>query len=132
MQRGGIYALDSLRGIYVLAIDETAAGREMLQGVLRHCGAYVRTAASATDALQIMRQMLPDVIVVDLDVEADDFSLARRVRGLKPDAGGMARLIAIGPTQREVAARAKGYDGFVRRPFDPWELCRLVSSLTSL
>ncbi len=132
MQRGGIYALDSLRGVYVLAVDGTAEGREVLNGVLRHCGSYVRTAPTALAALELMRQMLPDVLVVDLDIEDDEFSLLRRVRALKPDAGGMVRAVGIGLPGREAAARAKGYDGFVRRPIDPWELCRLVSSLTSL
>ena len=129
MERSGIHAVDSLRGVYVLVVDADADGRTLLATILRYCGAYVKEASSTREAFDLMAQMLPDVLVVDLATDTDDFWLIRQVRALKPDAGGMVRAIALGPRAREEMARSRGFDGYLAKPFDPWELCRLASSL---
>lgn len=132
MARHGLHAVDSLRGIYVLVADGDEAERAFLRTILRYCGAYVREAASAEEALELMRTMLPDVLVLVLgDAGERGFWMIRQLRGLKPDAGGMVRLIAVGVRAAEERSRALGVDGYLVKPFDPWELCRLVASLTT-
>jgi CheY-like chemotaxis protein len=125
---GGIYAVESLRGRYVLVVDGDREGRLLLQTILRYCGAYVRVVGAAREALALMRQMLPDVLVVDLGCDQDG-AFVGTLRALKPESGGMVRVVALGACGEDEAARCRGFDAVLAKPFDPWELCHLVSSL---
>ena len=87
--------------------------------------------ASAADALGVMRKVKPDVLIVALADDAD-FGFIRRVRGLKPEDGGVLPAIAIAHDVDEGLARSRGYQACLRLPLDPWELCRLVSSLMTV
>jgi CheY-like chemotaxis protein len=130
MAPGGIYEVGSLRGVYVLVVDGDDDGRLFIQTVLRYCGAYVRPAASGREALELMKQLLPDAVVVDLAADGD-FALIRWIRALKPESGGMVRAVALGARAHEEEARSRGFDGFMAKPLNPWDLCRLVSRLTT-
>ena len=122
-------AIDSLRGVSVLIVDADDDRRLLLARVLEYCGAYVQTAATADKAFVIMRQMLPDILIADVDTTGCD--LVRDVRALKPEAGGTVPVIGIGARDREGASRSGGCDAFVPSPFAPWDVCRLVARLTS-
>jgi hypothetical protein len=87
--------------------------------------------ASAAEALGVMRQVKPDVLIMALDDDSD-FGFIRAVRGLKPEDGGVAPALAIAREVDEGLARSRGYQAFLRTPIDPWELCRLVSSLMTV
>lgn len=131
MPCGGFFSLDSLRGVWVLVVDSHPRGRDALGEILSYCGALVTPMASAADALGVMRKVKPDVLIVALADDAD-FGFIRRVRGLKPEDGGVLPAIAIAPDVDEGLARSRGYQACLRLPLDPWELCRLVSSLMTV
>jgi CheY-like chemotaxis protein len=131
MPCGGFFSLDSLRGVWVLVIDSHPRGRDTLGEILSYCGALVTPMASAADALGVMRKVKPDVLIVALADDAD-FVFIRRVRGLKPEDGGVLPAIAIAPDVDEGLARSRGYQACLRLPLDSWELCRLVSSLMTV
>jgi DNA-binding response OmpR family regulator len=129
MEHLGILAVDSLRGVYVLICDGDHHRRLLLARVLEYCGAYVQTAADSDKAFLIMRQMLPDVLIADVD--AIGCELVRDVRALKPEAGGTVPVIGIGARDREDASRSGGCDAFLPSPFVAWDVCGLVSRLTA-
>src|SRR5205085_6978444 len=54
-----------LKGIRVLVVEDEADAREMLNLMLRQYGAEVRVAASAQEALQVLKQWQPNVLVSD-------------------------------------------------------------------
>ena len=129
MDNAGVLAIDSLRGVYVLIVDADRQRRTLLARVLEYCGAYVHTAGAADTALMSLRQMLPDVLIADVD--AVGCELVRDVRGLKPEAGGVVPVIGIGPGDREDVSRAGGCDAFLPAPFAPWDVCGLVAKLVA-
>ena len=131
MPCGGYFSVDSLRGILVLIVDGNPRGRETLREILAYCGALVTPTASAADAVGVMRQVKPDVLIVALP-EDDDVAFIRKVRSLKPEDGGVVPAIAIARDVDDDLARARGYQASLRTPLDPWELCRLVSSLMTV
>jgi CheY-like chemotaxis protein len=131
MPCGGFFSVDSLRGVWVLIIDTNPRGRETLGEILSYCGALVTSMTSVADALSVMRQIKPDVVVVALPAD-DDFGFIREVRGLKPEDGGVVPAIAIARDLDDDLARSRGYQACLRTPLDPWELCRLVSSLMTV
>ncbi|HEU4368281.1 MAG TPA: hypothetical protein VFV05_08670 [Methylomirabilota bacterium] len=132
MPRGGFFSVDSLRGVWMLVVDRDPDGRRTLVEILSYCGALVTPLASAADALRLMRQVKPDLLLVAL-LAGDDFDFIRRVRALKPEDGGVVPAIAIGAGDAVAdLARARGFQAYVRTPLDPWGLCRLASSLMTV
>jgi CheY-like chemotaxis protein len=135
MTRGGFYSVDSLSGVHVLLVSDEAEGREVFGGVLTYCGALVTPAASAEEALAVMRRMKADVLIVELDIPGHDgYWLIQQVRALKPEDGGTTRAIGLRPPEDDgdgARAREVGYEVCLGLPLDPWVLCRAVSSLAA-
>jgi CheY-like chemotaxis protein len=131
MSCGGFYSVDSLRGVWIVVVDADPRGRGALVDILTYCGALVTPVASGREALDVMRQVKPDVLVITCaeDLAAD---FLPRVRSLKPEEGGVVAAIAIGRSLEGDAARARGFQAHLRTPLDPWELCRTVSNLMSV
>jgi CheY-like chemotaxis protein len=135
MARGGFFAVDALRGVHVLVVDDEADCRELLTAILAYCGALVTAVGSVREALAVMGLIKPDVILADLLMEeGDGFSLIRQVRAFKPDDGGMVPAVAVSALAADAdreRARAAGFDAYIAKPLDPWELCRTISTLLS-
>lgn len=131
MPHGGFFSVDSLRGVWALVVDSNPRGRETLREILAYCGALVTPIASVNDALAVMRQVKPDVLIVAL-ADDDGYGFIRGVRNLKPEDGGVVPAIAIAREADDDLVRLSGYQGCLRTPLDPWELCRLVSSLMTV
>ena len=131
MPCGGYFSVDSLRGVLVLVVDGNPRGRETLREILSYCGALVTPTASVDEAAGVMRQVKPDVLIVALP-DDDDVAFIRDVRSLKPEDGGVVPAIAIARDADDDLARSRGYQASLRTPLDPWELCRLVSSLMTV
>jgi hypothetical protein len=78
-----------LTGINVLIVDDEADTRELLQFILEGCGARVRTANSAADALEAVAEEAFDVLISDIGMpEEDGYSLIAKVRALGKERGG--------------------------------------------
>jgi CheY-like chemotaxis protein len=131
MPGGGFFSLDSLRGVWVVVVDASPNGRRMLVEILSYCGALVTSVATADEAFGVMRRVKPDALVVTLQ-DDEDFEFIRRLRSLKPEDGGVVPAIAIAGGDADELARFRGFQGCLCVPLDPWELCRLVSSLMTV
>ena len=131
MGRSGIYSVDSLSGIYVLVVDGDKERRALICGVLRYCGALVTPVETPQAALGVMDLLKPDVLIVDFSVPTDaPLGFIRSVRALKPEEGGMVPAVAVGDDPDSgTLARSRGFDAYVVKPVDPWELCRVIAGL---
>jgi CheY-like chemotaxis protein len=133
MTRSGYFSVDALRGVWILVIDADPHGRQTLVEILSYCGALVTPLASPAEALNVMRQVKPDVLVVTL-TQSSDFAFIRLVRALKPEEGGVVPAIAVGTADSpsDDTVRSRGFQASLRKPLDPWALCRLVSELVMM
>ena len=122
---------DALDGVFAVIVDGEKERRALLAGILRYCGALVAPAEAPDDALTIMSLLRPDVLVVDVPgVDDSGFAFMRMVRALAADAGGAVKAIAVGEDEEaETRARDEGFDSYLVRPLEPWEICRAVASL---
>lgn len=123
----------SLEGVRVLLLDDEPDTREMLAEMLACCGAEVRTAASAAEALADLRRDPPDVLLSDVGMpDEDGLSFLRRVRALPADQGGRVPAVALTAyataADRTRALRA-GFNLFVSKPVDGQELVVLIANL---
>jgi CheY-like chemotaxis protein len=128
MTRGGFFAVDSLTSVHVLVVDDDDGLRDILVSLLRYCGALVTATATPDEALVAMNQVKPDVLVVTIGAHRDTASLARRIRARKPEDGGHAPIVAVLRAGADEAAR-EGVNAWLTEPLNPWELCRVISTL---
>jgi PAS domain S-box-containing protein len=124
---------EDLAGMNVLFVDDERDSRELAGEFLSGRGAAVRTAGSAEEAMRLIKERAPDVIVSDLGMPKEDgLSLIRRIRKLPPAEGGNAPAIAVtGLASRDDARRALAA-GFQEHLPKPLRLDKLVDALTRL
>ena len=121
----------TLRGVYVLLVDDNPRHRDVLREILQYCGAWVREAVSAQEALSLLRETTPTALVVAVrPPAAPAWMLVRAVRSMRPEQGGKMPIIGVGPDELAVQARAEGFDAYLSEPIEAWNLCRTVSELT--
>jgi len=125
---------DALAGVHVLIIDDDPEARDLIRTVLRYCGALVSVASSAHEGLDTLQRVLPDVIVCDIAMpQQDGYWFVAALRRLPADRGGMLPVIAVtahGATHGPDRTLPAGFQAHIRKPVDPWELCRVVAAMT--
>jgi CheY-like chemotaxis protein len=108
----------------------------MLARLLTDAGAAVRIAASATEALNLLRWIRPDVLVSDLAMpDEDGYSLIRSLRASERDNGRQTPAVALTAyvrAQDRARAVAAGFNMFVEKPVDPDELISVIRSIVEL
>ena len=124
---------DTLAGIHVLVVDDDTEARNLIRTVLEYCGALVTAASSAAEALGVLDRMTPDVMLSDIAMPTHDgYWLIDAVRALPADRGGAIPAVAVtahGEAHGPDRTLGAGFEAHLRKPLDPWELCRVVESL---
>jgi signal transduction histidine kinase/ActR/RegA family two-component response regulator len=124
----------ALRGLRVLVVDDEADTRDMLRAVLEHCDAEVITAGSASEALEAVARLRPDVLISDVGMPEDDgYSLIAKVRALPSERGGQtpaAALTAYVRAEDRVKVLRSGFQLHVPKPVEPAELVAVVAHLS--
>ena len=122
-----------LDGLRVLVVDDDPDAVLLANAILSGAGATVRTSVSVGDALAMLQDWRPDVLISDIEMPGEDgYSLIRKVRALRIEAGGKTPAIAMtayGRPQDRVRSLAAGYSMHVPKPVDPAELVTIVASL---
>lgn len=121
-----------LVGVHVLVVDDNTDARELFKTILEYAGALVSVAATAEQAVRFFDHVVPDVLVSDISMPGHDgYWLIRELRSRDPERGGIVPAVAVtamsehGPRQ----ALAAGFQAHLRKPVDPWELCRVIETL---
>ncbi|MEO7742363.1 MAG: ATP-binding protein [Usitatibacter sp.] len=124
-----------LSGITALVVDDQPDACELVARVLGECGAQVITASSARQALQLLVDRRPDVLVSDIGMpEMDGYELIRRVRALDARGGGRTPAIAMTAFARSedrTRALQSGFQVHLAKPVEPSELIATVASVVA-
>lgn len=122
-----------LDGVSILAVDDDADTRELLQAILARRGAEVRMAASAAEAYRIFEEWHPTVVLADIEMPGEDgYSLVRRLRSRPRTERGdfvAVALTAYARVEDRVRALSAGFQYHLPKPVDPNELTAVVASL---
>lgn len=123
----------ALKGVRVLIVDDEPDSRDLLVAALEQCEAKVFAFASASEALEAVSQLKPDVLVSDIGMPLEDgYSLIRKVRKLSAAQGGQIPAIALTAYARaedRTRAIASGFQIHIPKPVEPAELATMVASL---
>ena len=126
-------ATPALRGLKVLVVDDQPDARDLVREILVQAGAEVVAADSAAQALEILDDARPDVLLSDLEMPgASGYELIRRVRQRSPSEGGRvpaAALTAYARLEDRTRALRSGFQMHVAKPLNPNELVAIVASL---
>ena len=122
-----------LSGVRVLVVEDDDAARELLVKVLHVAGADTCAAASSGEALEMLGNWRPDLVLSDLGMPRDEgYALIRAVRSLPAERGGCvpaAALTVAGEPQARSRAAAAGYDAQLAKPVEPVALLATVARL---
>ena len=119
-------AAKPLSDINILIVEDDNDSREVLQLFLEQSGATVRSADSAYQAINLLREAndrLPDIIVSDLAMpDEDGYSLISRIRKLPAENGGKIpamALSAFASNNDKQKAYDVGFQKYHTKPFEP-------------
>ncbi len=124
-----------LDGLRVLVVDDDPDALNLASAILTDAGAEVRTCLSAPEALAVLQQWRPHVLVSDIEMPGEDgYSLIRKVRALDSEHGGKTPAVALtayGRTQDRMLSLTAGYSMHVPKPVDPGELTTIIASVAA-
>jgi len=125
-------AMPSLEGLRVLVVDDGEETREMVAAILEKRGAAVTALPSVHEALAVLGEQRPDVLLLDLELaDAGGESLIRKIRALPAADGGATPAVALGAFAASDRTRAllAGFQLQIAKPVRPAELVASVASL---
>jgi signal transduction histidine kinase/CheY-like chemotaxis protein len=124
-----------VEGVCVLVVDDEADARESFRLILQDLGATVLVARSAAEALALLDERHPDVMLCDVGMPGEDgYQLIRKVRALEhPRDRDIPAAALTAFTRKEDRAKslASGFQDHVSKPVEPARLVELVASLAA-
>ncbi len=107
--------------VRILIVDDQPEFRAMLTVILQKSGFRVFAAADGEEALRLVSEIAPDLILLDVSMPGmDGIETARRIRQI-PSAP-ILFLSALGGPETVAKGQAAGGNGHLTKPFRPTEL----------
>ena len=111
----------SLAGLCVLVVDDVEDAREALQALLQQLGADVAVARGASEALDMIPGIDPDLVLCDLRMpRMDGFEFIRELqqRTAAADHPPVVAVSALAGDADRQRARETGFKAYLKKPFD--------------
>jgi two-component system CheB/CheR fusion protein len=125
-------ATGALRGKFILIVDDSPETTEMLSKLLQLEGAFVDSARSGVEALEIAGRKRFDLLISDISMpEMDGYQLLSSLRELPEMAAVPAvALTGYGRTADIERAKNEGFAEHLTKPLDIDQLLQVVRKLT--
>ncbi|MCY1059763.1 PAS domain-containing protein [Nannocystis sp. SCPEA4] len=122
-----------LRGLKILIVDDERDARELVAAFLQPTGAVVLTAENSDQALTLVAQQRPDVVVSDIAMPGEDgYDWMRRLRQRPASEGGRTPALALTAYARledRTRALLAGYQKHLGKPCEPFDLVTAIAEL---
>ncbi|MGW1509081.1 response regulator [Streptomyces sp. NPDC002394] len=113
----------------VLVVDDNKVIRQLIRVNLELEGFEVVTAADGAECLDVVHQVCPDVVTLDVVMpRLDGIKTAERLRA-DPRTSHLPVAIISACGEHEVGGAPSGVDAFLAKPFEPSDLVRVVRQL---
>jgi PAS domain S-box-containing protein len=123
----------ALNGLRILYVEDDVDSRQALAAVLMQYDAEVRTVATVHEALGLLTNWRPDLLISDIGLpDEDGYDLIRKVRARQPEDGGAIPAIALtgyaGVSEHALALSA-GYQKYLVKPIKPENLAEIIGTI---
>ena len=118
-----------VEGATVLSVDDSEISRDFIEAHLESSGFPVLHCGSAKEALRLIEERLPDLILLDVVMpEVNGFELCRmlRERCARRPFLPILFLSSVSSFEQRVEGIAAGGDDFIVKPYHPPELIGLI------
>ena len=104
----------------IVLVDDDRVIQKMVGGFLERKGYTVRQASDGIEALQLVRDRVPDLVITDVRMpELNGIELTTRLRGHHRTAGIPILMFSeMGEAQHALAGYAAGADDYLPKPFE--------------
>jgi CheY-like chemotaxis protein/two-component sensor histidine kinase len=130
---GPVPHYSALEGLRVLVVDDELDTRDLIAAVLARGGAEVQTAATSSEALEVLERWVPDVLISDIGMPGEDgYALIKKIRELDAKQPGWIPALALtayASIEDRMRALSAGFQMHMSKPLDPGELVAVVASL---
>jgi two-component system cell cycle sensor histidine kinase/response regulator CckA len=118
----------------VLIVDDERYNRELLEVMLTPEGLLLQTAASGKEALAMVAQQPPDLILLDVMMpDMDGYQVAAHIKGEVATKNiPIIMVTALDDRDARVSGLSTGAEDFLTKPVDRIELCVRVRNLLRL
>jgi PAS domain S-box-containing protein len=126
--------LPDLQGIRVLAVDDDRDSLEVLKRILTARQAEVQTASSVDEAMNLLENFEPDVLLSDIGMPGQGgYDLIRKIRE-RPNGSALpaAALTALARSDDRTRILTAGFQSHIAKPVATAELIATVKSLASM
>ena len=114
----------------ILVVDDLPQNVRLLEAVLSPKGFRVAKASSGEEALDVLSQEHPDLVLLDILMPGmDGYEVCRRIRQDPGTAFLPVIMMTASGEEQKLRAIESGADDFVNKPFDQAELLARVRSL---
>lgn len=117
----------------ILAVDDSAAMRQMVGITLTGAGHQVQQAVDGREALNFAERERFDLVITDVNMPGmDGLTLVRQLRNM-PSYRGVPLLVLTteATTERKLEGKAAGATGWLVKPFNPDRLLATVAKVLS-
>jgi two-component system OmpR family response regulator len=113
----------------VLVVDDEPNIRDLLSASLRFAGHQVATAANGTDAITMITETNPDIVLLDVMLpDISGFGVTKKIRGMGIETP-ILFLTARDDTEDKVTGLTVGGDDYVTKPFSLDEIMARISAI---
>jgi hypothetical protein len=124
--------MPQLEGVHILIVEDEIDNRNVIATALKHCGADVKCAGTASEAFSLISDWQPDVLICDISLpDLDGCSFLEQIRSREdgvPPLPALA-LTVLGRPGEQARITAAGFDVFRQKPIDPVDLAHEVDRL---
>jgi CheY-like chemotaxis protein len=127
-------ALNGVRTRVIVLAEDDDDTRSIYGLILRHHGYQVKEARSGVEAIDFVRSLSPDLVLMDIGLPIMDGWQASRILKSDPRTSGIP-IVAFSAridSTDDLNAGAVSFDGYILKPVSPSELARRVAAYLDL
>lgn len=118
-----------MESLKVLVVDDEPNIRDLLSASLRFAGHQVATAANGNDAITMIAETNPDIVLLDVMLpDISGFGVTKKIRGMGIETP-ILFLTARDDTEDKVTGLTVGGDDYVTKPFSLDEIMARISAI---
>ena len=119
--------------ITILAVDDQPQNLRLLEAVLAPRGYRIVTATSGEQAIDMLSEAAPDLVLLDIVMPGvDGYEVCRRIRENPATAYLPVVMITASSDQEKLTSLRAGADDFISKPLNQGELLARVASLARI